>query len=281
MKSDIIIGIDIGGSTTKIVGFDCSSDTPKLIAPLFVKATDPVTSVYGAFGKFTSENSLSISDIRKVMITGVGASYIKGGIYSLPCEAIPEFRCIGLGGLYISGLDRAIITSLGTGTAFVYAEKSHDPVYLGGTGVGGGTLVGLSKKMLGMDTISHIENLSKDGDLSHIDLKIKDITSQDIIPGFSDVMTASNFGNVSDIATTADLALGLINMVFETVGMMGIFAARNHGIKDIVLTGNLTAIECADSIFGNLNKMFGMNFINPEHSRFGTVIGAALAGYSE
>lgn len=278
MSKNIVIGIDIGGSTTKIVGFDCSEGKPRLIAPLFVKANDPVTSVYGAFGKFTVENSLSLSDIKKVMMTGVGASYIDGKIYSLPCEPIPEFRCIGLGGLYISGFDNAIVASLGTGTAFVHAERGKEPEYLGGTGVGGGTLIGLSKKMLGMDTISHIETIAKNGNLSHVDLKISDITKNDIIPGFGDVMTASNFGNVSDIATNADLALGLINMVFETVAMMGIFAARNHGLKDIVLTGNLTGMEYASKIFGNLNEMFHMNFVCPEHSRFGTVIGAALAG---
>lgn len=278
MKKNIVIGIDIGGSTTKIVGFDCTDGDAKLIAPLFVKATDPVTSVYGAFGRFTVENSLDLTDIGRVMMTGVGSSYIGDNIYSLPCEPIPEFRCIGLGGLYISGLKDAVVASLGTGTAFVYAKDGHEPEYLGGTGVGGGTLVGLSKKLLGMDTIEHIETLAGSGDLSHIDLKISDITKNDIIPGYGDVMTASNFGNVSDLATNSDVALGLINMVYETVAMMGIFAARSHSIKDIVLTGNLTGMGCAKTIFGSLGEMFGMNFVIPEHSRFGTVIGAALAG---
>ena len=45
----IIIGIDVGGSTTKICGFR----GPELLEPLFVKAADPVASVYGGFGKFT------------------------------------------------------------------------------------------------------------------------------------------------------------------------------------------------------------------------------------
>ena len=45
----IIIGIDVGGSTPKIVGVD---DSRNLIEPMFVRATDPITSLYGAFGKF-------------------------------------------------------------------------------------------------------------------------------------------------------------------------------------------------------------------------------------
>ena len=91
-------------------------------------------------------------------------------------------------------------------------------------------------------------------------------------------MTASNFGNISDMATKGDIALGIINMVFETVGMISIFAARNYNLKNVVLTGNLTQVAQADEVFSALNQMFDMNFIIPKHSQFGTVIGAALAG---
>ena len=69
MKKKIVIGIDVGGSTTKIVGFHTEGGTHSLIEPLFVRATDPITSVYGAFGKFTDLNGLALSDIEKVMIT--------------------------------------------------------------------------------------------------------------------------------------------------------------------------------------------------------------------
>ena len=277
MAEHVIIGIDIGGSTTKIVGFDCSTPEKTLIRPQFVRATDPITSIYGAFGKFLDQNSLTLGDVRKVMFTGAGSSYMSKPIYGLPSEKIAEFKSIGLGGLYLSHLDRAIIASCGTGTALVYAEEGAEPDYLGGTGVGGGTLVGLSKKMLGMDNVEHIAELAKGGSLDRVDLKIKDITKSDIVPGFSDIMTASNFGQLSDLATREDIALGIINMVFETIGMVSIFAARNYGLRDVVLTGNLSGMETARAVFEGLNKLFDMNFTIPEYSRFGTVIGAALA----
>ena len=281
MSKKIILGIDVGLSTTKIVGFDLTNGDRRLMEPLFVRATDPVTSMYGALGKFTCENDLSLGDIEKIMVTGVGAAGMKDNIYSLKWETVSEFDCIGLGGRYLSKLDRAIIASLGTGTALVYSENGKAPEYLGGTGVGGGTLVGLSKKLLGMDTVEHIEQLAMGGDLSNVDIKINALTNQDIAPGFADSMTASNFGNVSDIATNSDVALGIINMVFETVGMVSVFAARNYGLKDIVLTGNLTTVSQAQTIFDSLNRMFNMNFVIPKHARFGTVIGAALAGCPE
>lgn len=277
-----IIGIDVGGSTTKIVGFNIDKNGEReLIPPLFVRATDPVTSVYGAFGKFTLLNGLSLSDIDKVLMTGVGSSFITEPIYTLDCKPVPEFSCIGLGGLYLSGLDEAVVVSMGTGTALIHAKKINGKTttkYLGGTGIGGGTILGLSRKMLGVDTIEHIEQLCKDGDLSKIDLHIKDMTKANIYKSsMNEDLTASNFGKLSDLANKNDISLGIVNMVAETVAMMAIFAARNYCTKNIVLTGNLTRIEPIKKIFNNLEAVFDVNFIFPENSQFGTVIGAALS----
>jgi len=272
----VVIGIDVGGSTTKIVGFDRTDGQNKLIHPLFVSAVDPVTSLYGAFGKFTDENGIELSDIEIVKITGVGSAKITKSIYGLNCQHVSEFDCIGLGGMYLSGLDHAIVASLGTGTALIHAHAGMKPEYLGGTGVGGGTLVGLSKRMLGLNNIQNIQELADEGDLDMIDWRIGNI-KKNILPGAPEKMTASNFGNISEIASKSDVALGIINMVFETIGMVSMFAARNYDLKDIVLIGNLTTLNKAKEIFTGLNTMFGMNFIIPDNSQFGTVIGAALS----
>ncbi len=271
-----IIGIDVGGSTTKIVGFD--RKTKKLIPPQFVRATDPVTSVYGAFGKFTSENKLALSDVQKVLITGVGASRIDGNIYSLPCEFVSEFESIGRGGLYITDLPRAVVVSMGTGTALVYAEQDKTPVYLGGTGVGGGTITGLAKRLLNIEVIDHLQDLAQDGSLANIDLRIGDIADASYPDSMRLDMTASNFGHLSDLASNSDIALGIFNMVFETVAMVALFAARSQNCRDIVMTGQLSGLRYARDIFPRLSEMFNVNFIIPENARFATVIGSALSG---
>lgn len=126
-----VIGIDVGGSTTKIV---CVSNG-KMLAPMQVKATDPLTSVYGAFGKYLSEEGLTLEDIDKIKVTGVGSTYIREGLYGIPTDKVNEFTSIGLGGLAMSGLDHAIIVSMGTGTAFVEAGNGVNR-HMGGTGVG-------------------------------------------------------------------------------------------------------------------------------------------------
>ena len=70
----IVIGIDVGISTTKIVGIN---EEGKVISPIRIKATDPVTSLYGAFGKYLYDNNIALTDVEHVMITGVGAAYIE------------------------------------------------------------------------------------------------------------------------------------------------------------------------------------------------------------
>ena len=273
-----IIGIDVGGSTTKIVGFDVSGDSPKLIPPMLVMATDQLTSIYGAFGKFTLENEIALTDIDSILMTGVGADYINEPIYSLKCRKVDEFSSIGRGGLYLSGLDEAIVVSMGTGTALIHAKKCGDDIettYLGGTGVGGGTIVGLSRKMLGIDDISHLETLCDGGNLDKVDLRIKHLSNK-AYENMNADLTASNFGNLSDLANKHDIALGIVNMVAETIAMMAVFSARAHNVRDIVLTGNLTSLAPIREVFMGLEKNFGVRFIVPEMAQFGTVIGAAL-----
>lgn len=270
-----IVGIDVGGSTTKIVGFE---EDGKLIAPIHVKATDQITSIYGALGKFTTENLIVLSDIDRIMVTGVGSTFVSSPIYGIPCFHVKEFPSIGKGGLFLSGLDEAIVVSMGTGTALVHAKKGCESEYLGGTGVGGGTLLGLSERILGMRNIDHIIELASGGDLSRIDLRVSDITKPDVHPGLAPDLTASNFGKLSDVATKSDLALGIINMIFETVAMMSVFAARSFKTRNVVLTGNMTNLPQATEIFERMNEMFDLKFIIPKNASFGTVIGAALCG---
>ena len=275
----IVIGIDVGGSTTKIVGFRKTKSKYELIEPQFVKANDPVTATYGAFGKFTDEIRLAIKDIDRVMMTGVGASYVKHDMYGLDCRRVPEFTSIGKGALYLSGLDNILAVSMGTGTALVHANSGGDMNYLGGTGVGGGTLVGLSKLLLHAESIDHIVEYAEQGDLSNIDLRIKDMTAKDTLSELSADLTAANFGNVSDVATREDIALGILNMVYETGGMVSVFAAHQCGVDNVILTGNLTRLGfCAQkfAFFNHLN--YGVKFIIPKNAEFSTVIGTALSG---
>ena len=91
----IILGIDIGGSTTKIVGLGSDG---AVIAMHRVSAQDPITSLYGAMGNFLFTNGLELGDVSRIALTGVGASYVEGDIYGIATEKVEEFTAVGVGG---------------------------------------------------------------------------------------------------------------------------------------------------------------------------------------
>ena len=178
-----------------------------------------------------------------------------------------------------SGVQTQIVSTpravaVGCGLSVRFDERDMEQVRRTAAQTGGGTLIGLSEKLIGIGSAEHLSELAENGDLDHIDLRIKDITMESYdLPAN---MTAANFGKVSELATKEDFALGLINMIFETAGMMAVFNSRMHKTRDIVLTGNLTQITQAKRIFAALSQMFDVNFIIPERAQYSTVIGAAL-----
>ena len=122
--------------------------------------------------------------------------------------------------------------------------------------------------------------MASSGDLSNIDLCIKDITAEGNLSELSRDLTAANFGNVSDMAEKNDVAAGLLNMVLETVGMICTFGARSVGVKNIILTGNLTNLDICKTKFRQFDRMYldeGLKFTVPALSPFATVIGTALS----
>ena len=267
----IVIGIDVGISTTKIVGID---EKGMVISSIRIKATDPITSLYGAFGKYLHDNKIKLDEVEHVMLTGVGAAYIDEHIYGLPTSKSEEFIADGLGAKYESKLDRMIVVSMGTGTSLVKCDGENIK-HIGGIGIGGGTLAGLSRIMLKTDDIKQITNLAKDGDVSKINLLIKDISAKPL-PGLPMSAVASLFSNAKTNASREDIAKGLIWMVLQCIGSATILSSLESGIKDFVLIGNLSLLPLCREVYPAMEKVYGVRFHVPKYSEFCTAIGAAL-----
>lgn len=267
----VVLGIDVGGSTTKIIGFERG----EIKSPMCVRASSPVSSLFGAFGNYIYENDIDIDTIEKVIITGVGSAYIDRPIYDIPTAKADEFLSNGLGAKYGTGLDNLIVVSMGTGTSFVKVEGDH-VAHIGGTGIGGGTLMGLSRLLLKTQNIQTIADLASKGSLTNIDLQIQDISKKPL-PGLPLDATASIFGKVDGDASPEDLASGIIHLVLRSIGQAAILASLNSSIHEFVLIGNLTQLPQCKDIFRKIEKMYNVNFTIPQYSEYTTAIGAALA----
>lgn len=268
----LVIGIDVGGSTTKIVGLD----NGVVQAPMFITATDPITSLFGAFGKYIYDNGIELGSIEHVMLTGVGASGVTTPIYGLPTSKVGEFECDGLGAKHAIKTDPIMVVSMGTGTTLVRVEGDKIE-HAGGISMGGGTLQGLSRLLLNKRNIAKVVELASRGNAANVNLQIQDI-SHEVLPGLPLYATASLFGKaVNEAAEPADIAKGLIVMVLETIGSAAVLSVLNTTIKDFVLIGNLTRLpECCE-VFPMMEDLYGVRFHIPEHAVYLTAIGAALA----
>ena len=269
---EVILGIDIGGSTTKIVGLRTDGS---VLSMLRVRAEDQVTSLYGALGNYLTSNGLTLKDVRRGVLTGVGASYVEGDIYGLPTCKVDEFSASGTGALALSGQDSAVVVTMGTGTAFMWAEKGSPVRHLCGSGIGGGTLGGLCRKLVGMERFGQIKKLAAQGDLGQVDLTIADITCNPA-PTLDPTLTAANFGNLAEDASPADLAAGAVNLVLQAIGTMTVLACQCCDTRTVVLTGSMTTLDQVKPNFENFEKLYGIHYIVPENATFATAIGAGL-----
>ena len=234
-KQQAICGIDAGGTLVKIAyRTEGSSDNRYL--------------------KFRSDRLSDAADWVKRELTGA-ALCLTGGKAARLAELIgrgttsmPEFEATCSGAKWLLQ-DRGIrlgsflLTNVGTGTSIHYIGADRCS-RIGGTGVGGGTIVGLSRLLTGVGDYEAIVETAKAGDRSYADLKVSHIYEGSVPPINGD-LTASNFGRVpagEDSLPTpireADALASVIGMVGETVATVSVHAAGQHGTSDVVYIGS-------------------------------------------
>lgn len=272
-----IVGIDIGGSTTKISGFLNN----ELLKCIQVEASNPIASLFGAFGQFLTENELDLTDIAEIHLTGVGSSGVVKPIYGIPTFKVDEFVANGVGGRFFAKEEKSIVVSMGTGTSYVLVEGDKLS-HLGGIAIGGGTILGLSKLLLNTQDIEAIQTLSSQGDYKQIDLLIRDI-SKHPLPGLNLDVTAANFGKVEEMVSKEDIAAGIVHMVIENLCHTGTLIAQGRGVKEFILIGSLANFAECEYITKDCAELAGegVYFVVPEYAGFGTAIGAALVASGE
>ncbi len=269
----MIVGIDVGGTTTDAVAVK----NGKILKIVSVSASDPVAAANGAFGKLLHEIGASPDEIKEIAATGGGAKLVKT-LMGRPVTHIGEITAIGTGGLSISNKKKALVVSMGTGTALVSAGEKIE--HIGGTGVGGGTLKGLEKLLLKKEKIESLERIASKGSLKRVDLTVGDIVHGSVgkLPASA---TASNFGKVTDDTKDADVALGILNLAGQVIASIAVLSAQARGLeRDIVLVGKVTRNKTLLKSMDGVAKIFGARLLVPKNADYCAAIGAARAAVS-
>ena len=185
-----------------------------------------------------------------------------------------------------------LVVSMGTGTCMVSVKEGmrHEAEgrsrrsdivikHIGGTGVGGGTFVGLGRELLGVSDVDELLKIAAKGSSKKVDVSVSDIVGGDI-GRVSGEATASNFGRLRDEIKfkKEDLAAGIVNLIGQTIGISAVFAAKSEGLSSIVLIGKLTKADAILAVVKDIIEGYGLEVFVPENAEYATAVGAKFAG---
>lgn len=167
-----------------------------------------------------------------------------------PVMTMPEFEatCAGIRVLLPAEICSGsfLLANVGTGTS-VHVIKDGHSRRVGGTGLGGGTIVGLGRLLAGLDEYGEIVEAASRGDRGNADLKVRHIY-EGSEPPIDGNLTASNFGRVPPVSagghpghsavSREDALASVIGMVGEAVATLCVHAAASHGLKRVVYIGS-------------------------------------------
>lgn len=207
-----------------------------------------------------------------IAVTGLSCADSGLEAAGLSLKHIPEPDAIGAGGVWLSGRDNVIVSSIGTGSAFIHACDGKY-THLCGTGVGGGTLKGLSSQVLGVSNMKEFDRMALVGDTGRVDLLIGDFVTN--YGQLDPYITASNLARLNPDASQDDWAAGISNMVLQVIGTMSLLACMGQKASGVVVTGAMAGSELSRRNFATFTSAYGVEYIIPEHSDCATAIGAA------
>ncbi len=264
------LAIDFGGSTTKlIVAREQRIVQRKVITT--VARPDPQT-----VQQLIADAGLSIADVATLFVTGGLSRHLPKTLDDIRFTYVGEVEAIGRGGLRAAGVSEALVVSLGTGTAMVLS-RGDTFQHMGGSAVGGGTLIGLGRLLLNTSDAREIAQLASHGDLARVDLTVGDIIGGPIgrVPA---EFAAAHFGKLmrADAAPSReDIAAGLCNLIGQAIATTVLPTATTTQQSAIVLTGHLieapavrAALEAVDALGA------GNRFRVPPLPGFATALGA-------
>lgn len=219
-----------------------------------------------------------------IVATGGGARKLGGEIAGVQVQWVPEVDAWARGAPLLArreGVElpeRYLLVSLGTGTSVVEV-RGDDAVRVGGTALGGGTLLGLGQLLLGIGSFREVTELAARGNRQQVDLLVGDIYPDGGAPLAPEV-TAANFGKLAS-TRREDLAQALMGLVGENIGLICGGLAQTHGLDTVVYGGSpLTDNPLLQQTLSLVTRAFGGTVHLPASAAFCGAVGAVLSAES-
>lgn len=230
------LGVDFGLSNTDVVLVEDGSIVAKQMLKTGPARAEALAAVLQSLG-------VGPAQLGAIASTGGLSRLLPEAFEGIPVQKIGEAQAVGRGALALTGLREALVVSAGTGTAMVLA-RGAEAQHFTGSAVGGGTLLGLSRLLLGTADPLEVARLAAQGNPSGVDSTLVDVIGGGIGHLPPDA-TAVNLGRLVEVTSPSreDLAAGLVTLVGQVIAMIAINAVRAAGLSQIVIVGHLPDLQ--------------------------------------
>ena len=204
---------------------------------------------------------------------------------SIPLVKVSEADAVGRGGLQLANLEgglaleSALVVSAGTGTA-MYAVRGNDCQHVTGSGVGGGTLLGLAKFLIGTANPLEVAELAARGDPSQVDGTLLDVIGGGIghLPPDATAVNLGRLAKLEVLPSREDIAAGLVTLVSQVIAVIALNAAKASQLERIVFVGHLMDLQPIQAATQRVWGFYGVQQppIIPAQRGFATALGAAI-----
>ncbi|MBW7882096.1 MAG: Fumble domain-containing protein [Caldilineaceae bacterium] len=228
---------------------------------------------------------VALDDLPYLAVTGGRHRVLPDHLGHVPVIKINEVQAIGRGGQSVLALEGdarnrpVMVASAGSGTAMIKAQGDTF-AHVFGSAVGGGTMLGLARLILGTVEPDEIEQLAAQGDRNGVDLSLADVITGPIGSLPADA-TAVNFGRLgrrsfSGHVSRADLAAALVNLVAQTVALTTVNAAKANGCEQIVMICHMLDMPTFRTIVALVGEYYATPMHLPDQAGYGTAEGALV-----
>ncbi|WRP08594.1 type II pantothenate kinase [Rossellomorea aquimaris] len=261
-----VIGIDAGGTLTKIV-----YEEGRVLH----------------FKTFSSEQQENVLQWLTTMAQN-HKLYITGGKAKKWGEIFPHARIVGEFEAVCSGaklllkeekidLKLFILINIGTGTSIFKVDENRCERLLG-SGLGGGTFMGLGGLLTEESDYFELVRLSKEGKRELVDLSVRDVYEAMNSP-VPEHLTAANFAKGDSSSKKADKLRALTNMIAETIILLASQASQAHKLEHFVFIGStLRSNPALKEDLSQFQDMLSYNPIFPEKGAYAGSLGAFDVG---
>ena len=218
---------------------------------------------------------------REIGLTGAGSAQLSR-LLKLDTAPFAEFEAWRLGTTTLLSQqgfappERDLVVSLGTGTSILLVEPGR-ATRVGGTALGGGTLLGLGASLVGTGDFDELMTLAAQGDRRRVDLLVSDIDPDGVIPLPRDLTASAlaKLGMTPETPAQSDLAHAVIGLIGENVGLLaGALAALTRAIRIVFAGSTLRRNPTLRNLLAGTTGALGREVIFPNDGEFAGAIGA-------